>query len=127
MARTPVSDTPAATIATTFWCVISTPFGLPVVPDVYISTETSSGPAGVGSHGAALPAASTSSIDTILIPAALSFSAAFASTSPIEMTSLSVDLHASAMLARICSREGGEGGRVGPRRGPAGGGGWTEG
>ena len=84
--------TSPATADVMFIWEMSTPFGVPVVPLVYMTIATSEGLAGVASTGDPFPAASTSdSLDTAMF-AFLSASAAFesAASSVSTMTCLTV-------------------------------------
>ena len=70
-------------------CEMSTPLGLPVVPEVYMSTAVLVTATGVGAAGALAPLALSSSIRWMLMPAALSFSAA------------SADLYTHGLVGRL--------------------------
>ena len=79
---------------------ISTPFGGPVVPDVYMSTATSSLPAGAGSTGLCVPLSSSAERVRTRTPASLSSaSIAWSTSSRIETTVLSMG-HFFATFAR---------------------------
>ena len=78
-------------------CVMSTPFDVPVVPLVYMTTATSPGAGGVGSHAACAPAATSSSIGVVVTP---SSAAASTSSAPIVTTNCR-PAHFSAARASV--------------------------
>ena len=88
-----------ATVATTALWLISTPFGSPVVPEVYMSVQRSEGEGGLAGAGSAWPWDRNSAQGVTVSPAALAASATSSAMSPQTTTAFSDGASPPSMTA----------------------------